>query len=510
MISQYHDVFATFAAIAATYPNKVAVDDGTERLTYVQLHRSALHTAACLAAAVPPSRLVAIATGTNVYCTIAMLACLAARRPFAVLDPSYPHARNAAIAAEAGFGAVLVTEGSRAHPMWLPADVALVPISLHRKADMALPPTRDGSDEPGPAFIIYTSGSTGRPRGIAHHEGVIRRMVEGHTSTIGLGQADRVLPLHSSSTFVGIRDPFGALLTGATLHLVDLPADGLGELCSVLRYARITVCSMVPALARLLARAADAASTFRTLRTFRLGGDAVFGSDISVLRQVLPADCQISLTYGTSEAGWVLGRLLRATDAVVPGRVSLGSPLPGNDLCLVDQHGRPVADGQPGELVIRSPYVALGTWVDGALDRTGVRSDPDDPACRIWPTRDLFVRSPEGGLIHLGRVDRQVKIRGMRVEPGDLEAVLRGLQGVADAAVLAVSQGPDVALHAFAVPAGDVEDQPFERRIMRALQNDVPDFLRPAAVHAVSAIPRLPSYKLDVQALEALVAASTC
>jgi thioesterase domain-containing protein/acyl carrier protein len=226
----------------------------------------------------------------------------------------------------------------------------------------------------------------------------------------------------------------------------------------------------------------------------RVGGDAVLWSDVDALRQWLPNECRIELGYSSTEAPimqWFVPDGFPREGARVP----LGYPLAGNALAIVDDEGQAVTPGETGELVVRSPYVALGRWTGGRCDGADFPPDPNDPSCRILRTGDL-VRLRADGLVDLvGRKDRMLKIRGVRVEPGELEAAIRRMDGVRDAAVFPRRVGANWWLIAYVT--GDVDTA----ALKIALRDAVPAALQPQRIHTLDAIPRLASAKLDMKAL---------
>jgi len=513
-------LFDAFAAVAARQPDHLAVDDGTVRLSYAEVHDRALALGARVAALVPADRLVGIAVPTGALHPVAWLACFAARRPFLPLDPHLPPARSQAIVAEAGLAAAIVPTASD-FAAWLPAGRPRIPMAPEPGPDPAplppgLPPSRVG-------MVLFTSGSTGRAKGIALHERSSQRKAM-HYRAIDLGPNDRLLSLHPPTTSAGARDTIGALLCGASLHLLDLKRDGLAQALALLRDGGITVCATVPAVARALMAMDGAAGALRGLRIMRLGGDVIMGSDIAGLARLLAPSARILVSFGMTEAGGALiQRVIDPGAPVETGRIAMGRPVGGHSVSVEDANGDPVGPGETGELVIRGRYVALGHWIAGRLDPTAFPADASDPGSRCYRSGDVVLLRPDGMLVPIGRADRQVKINGIRVEPGDTEAPLRKLPGVADAAVVAHGDSAAPMLVAFVVPApgehgvecrvehgvepGAQTAAQLVRGWRAALAALLPPQQVPARIRVVPAIPLLPSLKPDLAALRALLAA---
>ncbi len=520
-------LFDAFAAVVARQPNHLAVDDGNGRLSYAELRDRALVLGARIFATVPADGLVGVLVPTDMLYPVAWLACFAARRACLPLDPYLPPARSQAIIAEAGIAAVIVPTMTADLAAWLPANLPRIPMAHEPGAnkpgvndpgadELAAgdlgrepPPLPEGLPPARMGMLLFTSGSTGRAKGIALHERSTRRMAMNYAG-IDLGPADRLLSLHPPLTSAGVRDTFGALLCGASLHMVDLKRDGLARALALLRAAGITVCATVPGVARALMAIDGTTDAFRGLRIMRLGGDAIMSNDIVTLARLLAPTARILVSLGMTEAGGAMvQRLIDPLAPVEQGRIAVGRPVPGQAVSIEDADGRPVRPGETGELVIRGRYLALGHWIAGRLDPTAFPADPQAPAIRSYRSGDLVLLRPDGMLVPLGRSDRQVKINGVRVEPGDTESTLRGLPGVADAAVLVHDDAGVPVLVAFIVPAQGDHAEPNAARFARGLRPKLAALLPPQQVpthiHAVPAIPLLPSMKPDLAALRALL-----
>jgi amino acid adenylation domain-containing protein len=517
-------LFDVFAEIAASQPDHLAVDDGTARLTYAELHDRALALGGRVAAQVAVDGLLGVLVPTTVLYPVAWLACFAARRAFLPLDPHLPPARNQAIIAEAGLAALIVPTKTADVTDWLPADLPRIAIAAEppltpSMAELAPqpPPLPPGLPPSEMAMVLFTSGSTGRAKGIALHERTTLRKALNYRASCALGPDDRMLSLHPPPTGAGARDTMGALLCGASLHLVDPKRDGLAPALALLRDGGITVCVTAPGVARALMAMDSTTDAFRALRVVRLGGDVIMDSDITALARRLAPTARILVGFGMTETGGaLLQRVIDPSAAIEPGRIAVGTPVPGLTVSVEDANGNPVRPGETGELVIRGPYVALGHWKAGRLDPSAFPTDPSAPGSRCYRSGDMVFQRADGMIVPLGRSDRQVKINGIRVEPEDTEAALRGLPGVADAVVLAYDDGRKAALAAFVVPASGEHtarqgaSPSLDRRAGQwrsALAALLPPQLVPARIRVVPAIPLLPSMKPDLAALRALLEA---
>lgn len=491
-----------FDSIVARRAGWIAIDDGIQRLSYAQASVAARDLAARIDAECPPGA-VGILQSHSAAFWVAILACIGAGRTYAALDLHHPASRNAGILRDAGLAAVIAPPDFDAEAQVIPQD--LPRIAWRLRQDIGASPTWPGGVAPVasvPAVVLYTSGSTGRPKGIANNQQALLQRVAQYVNAAHLHAGDRMLTLSSPCTIAGTREGLAALLTGATLHVVDTQRTGLGDIARWLRDARITAFNAVPSILRALADVPDAVTALRSLRTVRIGGEVVFWSDIALLRRVLPDDCYIQIGYSSTEATgtqWFVPR-----DATPGGPfVPVGYVLPGNAASIVDDTGRPVPHRQTGELVLRSRFVALGLWQKGQCVPGGVQTDARHPGERVLHTGDLVHMDAEGVCTVTGRKDRQVKVNGVRIEPSEVEAALRGLPQVGDAAVIARRSGETTTLAAFVVPRTTCPDL-CETEIRDALRIALPPAMRPARIRLLDAIPRLPSGKLEVRALQAL------
>ncbi len=490
-----------FLHIASRYPDHAAIVDSSSTLSYAAVRAAVLGLATRIAKASFPSGPIGILLPQSADFWVAIMACLAAGRPYVALDMHHPVARNADIFARAALAAVIA-------PVDFDPAGAIIPPSLHRIASDAFSERRMETlaepviIDPGtPAVILYTSGSSGHPKGIANNEAALLQRVAQYVNACHLHAGDRFLTLSSPCTIAGTREGLTALLVGATLHVIDAQRRGLGDIAQCIRDAGITVFNSVPSVLRaMIAAHPDAADALQTLRIVRIGGEIVFWSDIRQFRGALPAACHIQIGYSSTESTgtqWFVPPDTTADGPFVP----VGYLLPGNLASVLDETGHAVSPGDVGELVLRGRYIALGLWQNGQCGGGDICPDDADPTVRVLHTGDLAQIDASGLCTILGRKDRQVKINGVRVEPAEVEAVLRDLRDTADAAVITRRIETTMALVAFVVPRHPAPH--LIARLRAELRTRLPASMRPSRIHIVAAIPQLPSGKPDLHALDA-------
>ena len=506
IFTRFHDedldrpIIAHFERVVRRHRNRIAVTDSDTTLSFSELWDGLSGLAEIIAAETRPEDLIGIALPACSMFPLAILACLAAGRPFVALDPHYPGNWLSQVLEDAQPALVLGREDVLgAVETSAPTTRVMHLTGLPQSARKGWRPTELGVDQP--ACVLFTSGSTGRPKGIVNSQRNVLQRVAQAINAAHINAEDRFLTLASLCTIVGVRDTITALLAGASVHLLDPQRAGARDILNVIRAEAITILFAFPALLMsVITHAGERAGG--ALRLVRVGGDTTLWSDIDLLRGWLAPESAIQLIYAATEAPmmqWFVDDCCRADDLRIP----IGYPLPGNRLALIDEYGRNTRPGEVGELIVGSPYVSLGLWVDGHCTAGSFESNGAPPS-RLFRTGDLVRQRPDGMLERIGRKDRQVKIRGARVDLEGVEAALRQHHFVRDAAALARTIGADggVTLVAYVcarngAPAELLDD-------LKELMRSVPPPMRPGRLYLVHKIPRLPSSKLDLRALMAL------
>jgi amino acid adenylation domain-containing protein len=497
-------LFESFAAIAQREPTALAVVVGARSATYGDLLTHAASLAARIDTAAEPGVAVATLLPDPEDAVCGILACMAAGRPCIVLNPEHPAARLDDILADAAAGGLIVgPDGARSAR---PSATKLIPLRASSLAIAAAAPRPASQDAPG--LIVYTSGSTGQPKGVVCSQRQMLARAGHRIRQLRLTPADRSLSLYPMSSGPGIVAALTALLSGGTLHVASASAIGARGVLGVARDARINTVASVPALLRTLLALDGAGEAFADLRSIATSSDSLLREDLATWRRVLPSGCLVRTGYGLTEGAPLADWFLPADIPGTAARLPIGYPAPWHAFAITDAEGAPVPQDQPGELWVRGRLLSLGEWRQGRCVPGRLLADPDDPMGVILRTGDLVRRRPDGLLEFLGRIDAQIRIRGNRVEPAEIEVVLRRTQGVADATVLARRLGGDTMLVAFVVPADGMSAGEGTRAIREAaiarLREALPSYMRPTRLHVISAVPKLPGGKVDPGALERL------
>jgi non-ribosomal peptide synthetase component F/thioesterase domain-containing protein/acyl carrier protein len=488
-------------AVVRRFPERIALAGPDGSMTYAELWRAMAGLAEQIAGATAPGDLLGILAPVSTAFPIALLACLAAGRPFVAIDPDYPAEWIERVLDDTRLSLLLVVNAGHGAAEPIPGAPRTLNLNDARHASPSWRPARLGPDEA--ACVLFTSGSTGLPKGIVNSQ---RNLLQRVSQSINAGHVnsdDRFLTLTSLCTIVGVRDMITALLVGASAYLLDPQKAGAREILRVIRDCRISILFAFPALLRSVVESSQTGAG-DDLRLVRVGGDTTLWSDIALLRAWMSPGASIQLVYAATEAPmmqWFVGEIAAGDDERIP----IGYPLPGNALAVIDENGVPTREGEVGELLVRSPYVALGTWVEGRCEAGAIQRDPLDCSMRILKTGDLVRRRSDGLYDRIGRKDRQVKIRGARVELDGVEAAIRRCASVRDVGVIARTDGDSGAarLVAYVQPHGTASDD-FLNELKAMMRRTVPQHMRPWRYYTTPVIPRLPNSKLDGRALRAM------
>ena len=493
---------ARIAAWAVATPEAIAVqpaEPSLPGLTYGDLVARALRLAGWLRSrGVGPDVRVGIYAERSPETLVHMLAVLAAGGAFLPLDPTYPPERLALILEDSGVPLLLARPGLS---VALPRGNAEL-VLLDGGAELASSPELLVDSQPGSlAYVIYTSGSTGRPKGVLIPHCGFLWAVEALAARSGLTPASRVLQFASASFDASVWEIWSALISGATLVLAR-PDDLLPgpALLATLHQRAITNVFLTPTA--LAAMPEGASRALSALRGLVVGGEA-FPPDL-VARWA--AGRRLWNAYGPTE-GSICATMARLGE---DGQIPIGRPVADNRLLVLGRHLELLPQGVPGELYLGGDGLARGYL--GKPDLTARTFLPDpisgQPGARVYRTGDLVRFRPDGQLEFLGRADRQVKVRGFRIEPGEIEAQLAEHPGVREAVVVAWEAAPrDLRLAAHVVAAGPAPVSAHELRAF--LRARLPEHMVPASFSFLAALPLTPGGKIDRRALQAPGAGET-
>ncbi|WP_326564454.1 non-ribosomal peptide synthetase [Micromonospora peucetia] len=487
-------LFSLISAAGRRDPELAAIRSGDESVSYARLLTTASWLAGRLrAAGVGPGDVVAVCAGRSTEYLLGLLAALAADAVFLPIDPDTPPGRVAAVLGEAAPAAVL-----RVPTFPLPATTTPV-IDLDWAAAPAdVPVARPMAHGDDPAYLIYTSGSTGTPKGVlCHHRGISNLLTDFATRQPLAPGA--VGTMWSSVGFdASVYEIFSVLLAGGTLLVVpdDVRLEPAAMFALMARHA-VATAYLPPAILPSLRAWVDAHPGALTLRRLMVGVEPIPERLLHGIAAAVPG-LKIVNAYGPTEAHVIATAYDITGDGPEPddGRTPIGMAVRGVTTHVLDPDGRPVVAGQVGELWVGGVQVALGYHRRPELTRERFVPDPFDTArsARLYRTGDLVRRRSDGNLVYCGRVDRQIKLRGFRVEPAEVEAVLERHPGVAGAVVVQPESAAET-LCAYVTGAGTTES------LLAHARELLPDYMVPNWVVFVAEFPLTANEKLDRAAL---------
>ncbi|KPI15380.1 amino acid adenylation domain protein [Actinobacteria bacterium OK074] len=484
-----------FEARVRLTPDLPAVVFEDTVLTYADLNARANRLAhALIARGVGPEDVVALALPRSAEAVVVVLAVLKAGAAYLPVDPGYPAARRAFMLDDARPALVLTdpadVDPGPGHPDTDPTD-----------ADRTTPLAGNH-----PAYVIYTSGSTGRPKAVVMPAVALANLLHWHHRAVGGGPGTRTAQFTAAGFDVSVQETLSALLFGKTLVVpTDEQRRSAEEFTAWLERHRVEELFAPTLVLEAVAEAAEEHHRdLPDLRVIAQAGEAMrLGDALSRFRSRRPG-LRLYNHYGPAETHVVTAYALPAAPADCPLPVPIGRPVDHTRAYVLDAFLRPVPPGVPGELYLAGRCLARGYLNRPAPTTERFVADPyGPPGTRMYRTGDLARRCADGDLEFLGRADHQVKVRGFRIEPGEVEAALTAHPAVARAAVVPREDRPgDTRLVAYVVP-GPTGATPVPDAVLAHLRDRLPDYMVPSAVVLLDALPLTPNGKLDRAALPA-------
>jgi amino acid adenylation domain-containing protein len=508
-----------FQKVATEHPTSVAIASGDRQLTYSQLDAWSNNISNhLLKLGATKGTFVTIAAESSFSVITSMIAVLKIGGVFIPVDPRQPESRLRTLAGQAPPQYVLTERQFQAEiASKLGVDIPVItvdredpddhsPCLLPRQTASGLentslaPPCNFEPDDM--CYIYYTSGSTGKPKAIAGRIKSIDHFVRWETETFGVTPGTVVSQLTSPIFDAFLRDTFTPLCAGGTLRVPDNRETILDpkRLRQWIHESGIGLIHSVPSLFRSLLSADLTPELFPSLRYVLLSGEPLLPSDVKRWTDVFGDRIPLVNLYGPTETTMI--KLFYITHPEDAGRrsVPIGQAISGTRAVVVDEAGRPAAEGMIGEIYIRTPYRTLGYYGDPELtDQVFVRNPlSQDPTDIVYRTGDLGRLLEDGNIEFLGRKDQQVKVRGIRVELEEIESVIHATGMVQEAAV--TSRGDRLGnayLCAYLVLSPGATVEQIREKVAAAL----PEYLVPAAVAVLEKLPRTPTGKIDRKSL---------
>ncbi|MEM7127277.1 MAG: non-ribosomal peptide synthetase [Chloroflexota bacterium] len=494
---------------AAQYPNKIAIEYGPISLTYAQLEEETNRLANFLQASeISPGAIVATLTFNALENVIALIGVLKAGAVIMPLDANMPADRLQSLLAQVP-PALLITQPGVIAQQGM--NMPLLYLQEQPDHPQALPgyldfnQTAAVSHESQPddmAYIFFTSGSTGAAKAIMGRLKGIDHFIRWEIETLGLTTAARVSHLTSPAFDASLRDIFTPLCAGGTLCIPEDKASALdvNQLASWLDQQEITLIHTVPSLLRAVLNSDLSALSFANLQHILLSGETLLPSDVAGWQMYYGDRVQLVNLYGPSETTMTKFAYFVQPEDKNKQTIPIGQPITGTRAILLDDQGNVCSPGELGEIYIRTPYRTLGYYQTPELTAASFVPNPfnNDPLDIVYKTGDLGKLLPDGNFEFIGRRDHQVKVRGVRIELSEIEAILHLHPDVQDGVVTMREDAQQIPyLCAYLVLTNGATSE----TIKAYLATQLPEYMLPSAFVNLEALPRTITGKVDRQAL---------
>jgi amino acid adenylation domain-containing protein len=478
---------------AALTPNAIAVIANDRQLTYRELDERSNRIARHLQSlGVKPETLVGIAMERSENLVVGLLAILKAGGAYVPLDPHHPKERLALVIEDSGMNIILTSAGTRGNDQPDFGDVTILDVNDPMLSQGSRDAVTSATTSRNLAYVIYTSGSTAKPKGVMVEHSNVLNFFTGMDRAIGCDPGTW-LAVTSVAFDISVLELLWTLTRG--FKIVAHGDDGTDSIADEIARHGVTHLQMTPSLARMLTLDARTFSALGSLKQILLGGEAVPASLIHRLRQIFSGE--IYNMYGPTETTiWSTTYRVDKPGNTVP----IGRPIVNTQTYLLDAELKPVHAGEDGELFIGGDGVARGYWKRPELTTEKFLEVPLVSSQRIYRTGDLARLSQDGNLEFLGRVDFQIKLRGHRIEPGEIEALLEQSPGVRQA-VIVVREDREGDQRLVAYLVADSEEPQTNDALRNTLGTKLPEAMLPSAFVFFPELPLTANGKIDRNAL---------
>ncbi len=483
-------------------PSATALIFGSDQLSYSELNRRANQLANRLRKlGVTRDMPIGICMERSLEMVTTLLAILKAGGAYVPLDPDYPAARLALIIKQTAMP-LIVTKSHLANRFVTTNGPRVVSLDTEKINDESDANSPNQSHPEDLAYVMYTSGSTGTPKGVAIPNRAVVRLVKS-TDYVAFSPDETFLQLAPLSFDASTFEIWGPLLNGGKLVIMSPTPPSLEDIGKAIRQHKVTTLWLTAGLFNAIVD--ERIDDLRPLRQLLAGGDVLSVTHVKKAVQTLKQTRLIN-GYGPTESTTFACCHTIDPLASLESAIPIGKPIANTTAYILDSALHPVPIGVTGELFIGGDGLARGYWHNDSLTGEKFVSDPfsTNPGARLYRTGDMARWRNDGVIEFLGRADNQIKLRGFRIEPGEIEFALKQQQGVLDAAVIMREDVPgNRRLVGYVVCEEEASRQFNEENILAALRKSLPDYMAPSAILNLPAMPRTQNGKLDRDALPA-------
>jgi amino acid adenylation domain-containing protein len=490
-------LYARFRKQVELYPHKTAVVGPDAKFTYAELDRNVSALAAYITHVVGRgNEQIAMLFEHSASMVVAVLAALKAGKAYVPLDPTYPRARLEFILSDSQSTLLLTDSNNLAFAQEL-AGASLRVAVADDAWRTSLPDSLAACGPDTLAYILYTSGSTGQPKGVVQNHRNALYFCKSYANNLRISTHDRIVLFASYSFDASVMDIFGALLNGASLIVIGPKYKTSDELAEALIAHQVSILHATPTLYRyILESAADLHTS--AVELVVLGGEPVSAADVALYKKRFKADCMLVNGYGPTESTLATQYIFHNDGVTHAGKIPAGFPIDGTTILLNDPHSRAGAF-LSGEIVIKSPHVALGYWNNPEL--TARAFGTDEAGNRYYRTGDLGRYVSGQSIMVSGRIDHQVKIRGFRIEITEIEAALASLACIQHVVVVAQERTAGEKMLAAFITLREGAEIPGQDQLRKFALRSLPEYMVPACFVVVDEFPLTASGKIDRGAL---------
>ncbi|MEN8223763.1 MAG: non-ribosomal peptide synthetase [Bacteroidota bacterium] len=485
-----------FELMASMFPDKIAISDANESITYDALNNKANVIANEILGLTTKQKQVAFFLSDSIQQFISILGILKAANAYVPLDTAWP-AHRFEFAVKDSMASAIITDNENYGQVKAIASAAVV---INIDEINFITNTSEPNIKPRPddiAHILYTSGSTGEPKGVFTSHKNQLHFTKRFSEFIDITPED-IFSYYFSIGFSAHAMPFlGAMLNGGTMHMYDLKKKGFPSLADFFISHGITISLMIPSVLRHFRVTLNKGFKFSKLRILLLGGESLYHNDIKQIWPFLKRHTEIINIYASTEL--YLARAFRIQhDTILKHNIiPIGNAIEGMDIDIVNEGGEECDPNIVGEMVIHSNYTALGYWNNPSLTK---RDFHNHDGHRTFRSRDLAYKDADGLIVHVGRKDAMVKIRGQRADLGEIENTLLSNEDIQEVAV-ALKEDPQAnkMLVGYYVSSPDksVEMADIKNSLVRRL----PEYMVPPYIMQLDTLPKTESGKTDYRSL---------